>query len=537
MASSGTISMVTDDSYWKGRFKWSASTNESTLKTTVSYRIQIYRNVDTNAVNYAQYDGWTSIWNNTSDKEIAYHEISKKNVGVSPKTWTTIHSGSFTVTHSSSTGRAPSIGLDGAYEGTNDLYFYIPRGSTITLNTIKRFPTLLSATNFTDEENPTITYSVPAPGSTTLLQACISFDGSLDNILYRNIDKNATSYTFNLTDAERETLRKGTLNGSTTRTVYFYIKYTVGGTTSTIKLGKTLTIVNAAPDLSAFLMDTNQKTVALTGDALARIIKGYSNVSYEMSASGKKGASIVSYKIENGSTVKTTSSGVFNGVTNATFKLSVTDNRNLTTTRTFTLNMIDYARPSCTQEAKIELVGETAAKITIKVNGKWSSKHFGAVHNALRVEYRYKEEGGSWSAWEGTDYVTDNSNYAVTFTKDGLLYSNAYTIQSRAVDSLNEVVTGEYTLKLTPVFDWSDEDFNVNVPFKMNGKTVLRHNATANNVVLSSSGGFIYFRPGGTDPGTPEILMSPQGNIQMNGDILFNGKSLLTALRNAGISI
>lgn len=468
MATSGTIAMETNDTSWSARLKWSSSTNVSTLKSTVSYQIQIYRDIAGTTANTSKYSGYMD---NRSDSGSVLHavEFADRNITVNPRTWTTIYSNSFTVSHNSITGKASTIWLDGTFSGANGIAGYIVRGSNIVLNTINRKPVISSAENFNDEENPTITYSIPNPSYTTLLEACISFDGSKDDIPYRDISKNATSYTFDFTDAEREILRNAVLNGSNKRTAYFYIRYTYNGSTTTTRLGKTLTIINAEPELHTFLLDTNDKTTALTGDSLASLIKGYSNVSYEMSASGKKGASIVSYSAVNGGSTLTTSSGTFNGVNDSTFKLSVTDNRGLTSTREFTLNMVDYFKPTCNQKAKIEMSGETTATITIDVEGEWSSRHFGAVHNALRVECRYRTGSGEWSAWEGADYISDNNTYKITYTKKGLLYSNTYTVQSRAVDLLDEAITGEYTLQLIPVFDWSQEDFNFNVPVTIKG--------------------------------------------------------------------
>ena len=86
-----------------------------------------------------------------------------------------------------------------------------------TLPSIPRKATVTSAPNFNDEGNPTIKYSNKAGNSVTSLQACISLTGSKADVAYRDISKTGTSYTFNLTDAEREVLRKAT-TGSNSRT-------------------------------------------------------------------------------------------------------------------------------------------------------------------------------------------------------------------------------------------------------------------------------------------------------------------------------
>jgi hypothetical protein len=106
-----------------------------------------------------------------------------------------------------------------------------------------------------------------------------------------------------------------------------------------------------------------------------------------------------------------------------------------------------------------------------------------------------------------------------------------------AIDALMSASTNDYSVQFVPIFDWGQSDFNFNVPVQMNGKTVLRHNDSANNLVVSSSGGFIYFRPGGTNDTSSEMRLNPRGSLEITGDIIIGGKSLLEALRAANVSI
>ena len=63
-----------------------------------------------------------------------------------------------------------------------------------------------------------------------------------------------------------------------------------------------------------------------------------------------------------------------------------------------------------------------------------------------------------------------NGEYTLTYqVSDTLDYNKTYIFQCRAVDRLNIVEASEYTVKLTPVFDWSNTDFNFNVPISING--------------------------------------------------------------------
>ena len=439
--------------------------------------------------------------------------------------WKTVYSGTYSVSHSTSSGKAPPIILDGMFEGEPNLIgFYIARGTTIQLTAIPTGATITSAPNFTDEDSPTLTYSNKAGSSVDSLQACISFDGSTVNIPYRDISETGTSYTFEFTDSERQTLRNATLDGSDTKTVYFVIKTVLNGKTYHTQMAKTLTITNANPGLSVFMLDTNPTTSALTGDSLAYVIQGYSTMSYEMSAYGAKGAEIVGYSAVNGGTTLDTETGAFTAPEVGTFTFTATDSRGLSATQEITLNLIEYAKPTCSQEATIEMDGETTATVKLVVQGEWSSRHFGAVHNTLWVEYSYQSDNGEWSEWTGAEYITDDSDYKITFTIEGLDYKKQHTFKSRARDSLDSTETAEYTVKLIPVFEWDDNDFQFNVPVAIKG------NLTVEGTINVSGGG---------DTGPVDYVIE-QGTAAMgtNGTWYWekwkNGKATCYGVRNYG---
>lgn len=139
-------------------------------------------------------------------------------------------------------------------------------GFTVKLTNIPRQANLTAVQNFTDEGNPTITYSNTAGSAVTSLQACISLTGSNPDVPYRDVSKTGTTYTFNLTEAERTTLRNACPN-SNTLTVYFYLKTVVAGNTYYSNKSATMTIVNSNPPVTgASYEDSNPTTIAITGD-------------------------------------------------------------------------------------------------------------------------------------------------------------------------------------------------------------------------------------------------------------------------------
>ena len=126
---------------------------------------------------------------------------------------------------------------------------------TWTLDSIPRKATLVSAPNFNDEENPTITYSNPAGEAVSVLQACIADD-------VKDVSRTGTSYTFNLSNSERANLRQ-TVVGSNSRALRFILISAIGETEFTHELSRNYTIKNPLPTLNPVVKDNNSSSVAM----------------------------------------------------------------------------------------------------------------------------------------------------------------------------------------------------------------------------------------------------------------------------------
>lgn len=387
-----------------------------------------------------------------------------------------------------------------------------------TLDKIDRLATLTAAPDFTDEQNPTITYSNPAGTKVEKLQACISLDGSAADIAYRDIPKDGTSYTFALTGAEKQVLYKAT-TGGTSRTVYFFVKTTIGGSDYTSNLKKTFTVVNSAPTLSVLVMDSNEKTVALTGDRMAYLVKGYSDAAYEMSARALKYASITAYSATTTGASKTTASGTFSKVQSGAFKFSTTDNRNLKTQKSITLNLIDYFKPTCIVDVSMELDTDTSVRATVKISGNFFNGSFGATNNSLDIQIKHSA-AADWLSLKndlGVNYTTKGNTYSAQFSVSNLDYKEPFSYQVKVIDKLETISTEEKTISYLPVFDWGADDFNFNVNVNMHGDTVVRHTTgDIKSTVLSAQGGSIYLRPNGTGAEGGQLRILADGRAFLN---------------------
>jgi hypothetical protein len=264
-------------------------------------------------------------------------------------------------------------------------------------------------------------------------------------------------------------------------------------------------------------MDVNEKTVELTGDRMARLIKGYSNVAYEISATAKKNASITSYKATCNGLSKNTSSGTFDKVGASSFVFSATDNRGLSKSMSFNLLLVDYFKPTVNATCELELDTATTVRANIKISGTFFNGSFGAVNNSLEILIKHSA-ANDWISLQKDlffDYSTNGNNYSIDFGVSNLDYTQPFSYQVKVVDALETATSAEDTLSYLPLFDWSETDFNFNVPINMNGKQVLRY--TAENKVVLSANGDIYLRPNGSTTDTGQLRLFTDGKATLNG--------------------
>lgn len=284
-------------------------------------------------------------------------------------------------------------------------------------------------------------------------------------------------------------------------------------------------IVHDYPIISNITIDSNN-LINLTGDENI-FINGYSNAHYNFEATALKEATIKSASVRNGDLV---SSGwlqyYFGPITEPDFHITVTDSRGLETHRKITKPFVPYLKPTCYQKITGHIRDEVGIHFNITIFGDAFNGSFGAVNNDLQIYIKHTQEDGTMGDWvELTDGLVpelDGNTYKlqVTITNPNLSYTGSYTFQSRVIDKLNTVISSTTTISIEPMFDWSNEDFNFNVPINMHDKTVLRHNRTDDHTILSATGGRIHLRPNGTNDETGETIFYPDGSIKIFGQTL-----------------
>lgn len=454
MALSGTVKI----SGYQGRYvqlDWTAKQDVANNTSTISWTLK--------GGGSATYD-----WYRAGPFEIVINSVTTTIAATSPRlqlfNGTVIKTGTAVITHDSNGKKSFTISLRAAIYAAA----YNCSGSgTFTLNDIPRAATITAAPNFNDTDNPTITYNNVAGNNVTTLQACISLTGDTDDIKYRDISKTGTSYTFSLTDAEREVLRKACTTANS-RTVIFFIRTVIGGTTLYSTLSKTLTIKDGSLLLSPTVVDINPRTIALTGDA-NKLIRYYSTAEFNNGETARKHATIIERKVFNGANAANTATGSFSAVESNTFGFTAKDSRGNSLAKTITKDMVNYIKLTCNMDAKAELADDNTTTITLDVSGNVFIGSFGAKANKMYLWYRLKAEGEEYGEWVSIDFTLDNHAYTTTAEIKGLDYTKAYTVQAIAQDDIflaysNYATSAERTVKTVPVVNWTGESFNFNVP-------------------------------------------------------------------------
>ena len=253
--------------------------------------------------------------------------------------------------------------------------------------------------------------------------------------------------------------------------------------TETCTMTATTAEAKCKPTVSVTAADKNADTIALTGSN-KKIIKGFSDVQVTTTAEAKNQAAVSSVAVTCGSAKKTGASVTFDNAESATIKTTVTDGRGYSNSATASdLTLINYIVPTIVES--VSRVSPTSDIVNVSVNGKWFNGNFGAKANSLVVQVRYKPK--SQENYLDTDKyvdmaVTVNGNtYSAAVSLPGLVYTQAYSIQIRAIDAVhvhngplaNPIYRNTEISKGIPMFDWGEDDFAFHVPVGIDGTLTI----------------------------------------------------------------
>lgn len=400
------------------------SSNFSTSNQYIKYRIVVTENSynitnNTSEVN-VKVDAWrTNTGYTTSGSGTCYCTIDgtkysqsiSNSQQITYNSHTVLFNRTVTIPHNADGSKTISVSayIDHSRFSSNS------QGFNVALTTIPRQANIVSAPDFYDTDNPTITYSNPAGNiaAITSLQACISLTGAVADVPYRDISKTGTSYTFNLTQAERNTLLAACPN-SNTLSVRFIIRTVLSGQTYYSTVIKTMTVKNANPTITgSSYADTNATTTAITNNN-QQIIQGQSTVSFSFtSLAALKYATLTKVEVTvnavtvssnlSGSSVsnKTVAFGTINSTSNLAASIKLTDSRGNTTTQSLNITMLAWSLP--TALISCARLNNYYSDTNLNVDAVYSSLD---SKNTITIQYQYKEV--SSSSWSALTTIQDN---------------------------------------------------------------------------------------------------------------------------------
>lgn len=259
---------------------------------------------------------------------------------------TTVHRVSHDADGTKTAQITDTFNIDATIDGTR--VGSIVASGPIPLDRIAGNAAIVTANDFTDDTDPTLTYSNPsgfecgvsiefAGGSITRAGAASGTGGS---------------YTMQLTDSERATLRNASRNSQTLKVTYV-LKTTIDGKAYYSRAERKMNVVDAAPELGAVSYeDTDAATVAVTGDK-SRIVRNHSTLTVTVpAATARKGATIAGYTIAFGGVTKTvTAAGAVSlGAVDVSYPQALTvtakDSRGFTASQSVQVTVDDYSAPT-----------------------------------------------------------------------------------------------------------------------------------------------------------------------------------------------
>lgn len=438
---SGTITGTTSNQYIIAKIVWSSTANTSTNSSTVSAKLY-YKRTNTGYTTYGTGEFYVSIdgTGTTITKTVTIGED-----------WVLVMSVNKTVTHKDDGTKSITIYSGGSISGTT--LTSTDCEADVTLDTIPRASTITSASNVT-LGNPCSIKWTPAAKS---FRFKIKFTLGSFSYTTAAIHPNTTSaytytgYTVPLTVANHITsASKGTM----TATLYTYSNSAattqVGSTSS-----KTFTVTVPNNTSTKPTLTMTLSPVSSLGSPFSSLyLQGLSKVDANFSATGKYNATISSYSMSVLS--KSYGSPYTSAYLSQSGTLTVTgkctDSRGFTQTKTSTITVIPYAKPSvipysgetaivcrrCTSDGTFSSSG---TYLRIKAGRKFSTVTSGGTqNNYCLLQYRYKTESAtSFSAWKTLLAKTATGNYA-DVTLSGIVSSatTSYVVQIQAVDDVGE---------------------------------------------------------------------------------------------------
>ena len=442
----------TGNEYIDVQIVWSASHVESANSSYVTASLYYKRNNT----------GFTTTGTGTFSLTIDGDKKSEtKTLTITENEWVLAVSHSTYVTHKPDGTGSVSISASGSIPGTTLTSTSI--GGTYSLETIPKATTISSLSCATSYFNGTMTYKY-LPRNANYYTRCniaLNLDGTytaVKSIYLGQQTKEQKTATVTLSESELSIIYNKL--PSSTKGILRFTFRTYSDSEYSTQVGDpdymeiTLNIPNISatqPTATITLSPVN----ALDSPFNSLYIKGKTKVDVNFTdGEGKYGASIVSYKVTIGgkSYGSPYTSEYITTDGEVEVKSIITDSRGFSRTYTDQVNFISYANPRiipASDESEIICarcdasgnLSESGTYLKIKAKRNYSKvTSSGVQKNFCSIRYRYKPEGGSYTAWTTilADSATSDEVTTGALLGGALSLTSSYVVQVGVIDTLGE---------------------------------------------------------------------------------------------------
>lgn len=257
-------------------------------------------------------------------------------------------------------------------------------------------------------------------------------------------------------------------NGTCTLIIRTYYGTTQIGDAKSCTFTATADEANCKPTVSGTVVDSNDTTKALTGDA-SKLVRYYSTALCTITATAKNSATI-SDKTIAGSAVSGNTRSI-PGVWFDSVSFTAKDSRGYSTSVTVSSTMVPYVK--LTNNATGTRTDPTSGNATLNLKGNYYNGSFGSVNNTLEIKYRIA--GGEYVSVTPT--ISSNA-YTATIPLTGLDYTQTYNYEVVVSDKLASISKPVTIGKGVPVFDWGESDMNIHVPLRLDAPLGVEYGGT-----------------------------------------------------------
>lgn len=442
MALSGSFTGTTANQYITPKIVWSATQDKANNKSTITAKLYYTKSSASTANTGGTWSGTISIGGYSNSFSGVSVVLKADNNPVLVATF------SKTLDHNPDGTKSLTISATGAISGTTLSSTAISSG--VTLDTIHRISGI-SCTDATIGTKPTITISRASSSFTHTVT--YEFGTLTGTIAEKTSATSITSWT--IPDSfygqiPNDKKGMGAVNCTT------YSGSTKVGT-STFTFWVYADESKCKPTVTGAVVDTNQTTIALTGNANTTLVRFFSTASCTMSVTLNKSAGSITAKTINNVSVSGTTRTISN-VETGTFDFYAKDSRGYYGEDKEVKTLIPYIK--LTNDATAKRTDPTSGNATLTIGGAYYKGSFGATSNTLTVKYR---QGTSGNYTTITPTISDNK-YSATVSLTGLDYTKSFTYEVVVSDKLMTISKTITLQKGIPVFDWGEGDFRFNVP-------------------------------------------------------------------------